>query len=78
MSSMAAFPRIVVMLETQHIYDDTTKDALHTTVSVISSFILYLVPLTLTAIAAILNSRRQTEHFMKAIKIKLLSLPSYH
>jgi len=65
--------RIVVMLETQHIYDDTTKDALHTTVSVISSFILYLVPLTLTAIAAILNSRRQTEHFMK-VCIQRMSL----
>merc|ERR1711971_181139 len=57
--------RIVLIFETQQIYTDTTKEALHTTTSVISSFLLYLVPLTLTTIAVILNSRRQTEHFMK-------------
>jgi len=57
--------RIVLVVESRDIYDQSTKEALLMTTNVISSFLLFLVPLTLTIIAAILNSRRQPEHFMK-------------
>ena len=59
--------RIVLVVESRDIYDQSTKEALLMTTNVISSFLLFLVPLTLTIIAAILNSRRQPEHFMKVL-----------
>ena len=57
----------MLVVESRDIYDQSTKEALLMTTNVISSFLLFLVPLTLTIIAAILNSRRQPEHFMKVL-----------
>lgn len=56
---------IRITLIASKIKDHQTQSAVNTVTSVLSSFILYLVPLTITIISAVLNSRRQPEHFMK-------------
>ena len=64
-SASASALRITLIAEKPNIYYDSIFSTISTLTSVVSSFILYLVPLTVTTIALILNSRRQTEHFMK-------------
>jgi len=45
--------------------NNEVRSSINTATSVVSSFLIFLVPLTIVIISTVTNSRRQPEHFMK-------------